>query len=141
VAHKFRLHLSTGADARLDALPLLIAMIAAVLVLSASAPGVPKLIALGICLATAAILHWRSHCRQPGKLELGLDGEARWKIGNSDWQQGQWLPEAWLTRRYAVVSTRNGRHRRRFVICRRLQRPEAFRILSSWIRLRPSEEC
>lgn len=140
MAHDAPLRLATGADAWLRCLPLCVALAAGIVILAGDSDWHFKAGGLGCCLLTAVLLSRRSPARQNGELVLSRIGTARWRCEGTAWQSGHWLPGAWLTRRYAVVSCRAGRRTRRFILCRHHQPPGTFRILSAWIRWRPTTE-
>lgn len=138
VAHDAPLRLATGADPWLRCLPLCLALAAGVAILAGDSDWWFKAGGLGCCILSAILLSRRSLTHDRGELVLGRFGTARWRIEGAAWQNGQWLPGAWLTRRYAVVRCRVGRRTLRFILCRRHQSPGTFRILSAWIRWRPA---
>jgi hypothetical protein len=140
VAHDAPLKLVTGADAVLRWLPLVLAILALPAFLLPAGPWHIKAVFAAACLLAGATLSWRTRASGHGVLELRRRGAARWRTGRGAWQAGSWIPPAWLTGQYAVVCCSRRRRARRFIICRRQQPPEAFRILSSWIRLRSIEE-
>lgn len=138
--HDAPLRLIAGADAFLRSLPMACGLATSIPVLAATSPWHFRLIALGACFMVPGLLGWHASRARPIELELGLQGKARWKRRGGDWEEGRWLERVWINHGYAVITCRGENRLRRFVVCRRLQRHEAFRILSTWVRLRPHED-
>ena len=135
------MRLQTGADLPIRLLPILCALAAAGALLSGAANWPLKLIATGFFVLAGLLMHQRWSTKPPGRLILHRHGSARWHFGDGLWSDGDWLPGAWITNRYAVLACRSGMRVHRFLVCRRHQQPEAFRILTSWIRLLPAKEA
>lgn len=141
MAHERPLRLQVGADLPIRLLPILCSLAAAGAVLTGAADWPLKFIATGFCLLAGLLIHLLWSRKPPGQLILHRHGPARWHTGDGPWSDGDWLPGAWITNRYAVLPCRSGRRVNRFLVCRRHQQPETFRILASWIRLQPAKEA
>lgn len=135
------MRLQTGADLPIRLLPILCALAAAGALLSGAANWPLKLIATGFFLLAGLLMYQRWSSKPPGQLILHRHGPARWHYGDGLWSDGDWLPGAWITERYAVLACRSGRSVHRFLVCYHHQQPEAFRILASWIKLQPAKEA